>query len=410
MARTFSADELSAETGISVDRLHWLVSIGIIRHREPGRFTAGDGFRAKMIDALLESGISQDQLETAARMGSLDLGHIDDYILVEPSLRSDRTFGDFISGVGDRGALIPAIYQVLGIPQPDPMAHLPLGEEELLEEFVEAWRLAPEDQTLIRAARMVAEGTRLAAAGWPDLFDEQVSGPARERLFRGELDRFPPEVGRAAARLFRLIPKIMTWLAQRYVEQLVVAGIVEGFEKFLSTRGLAPTPSPAPPPAVVFVDLSGYTHLTEELGDETAVRASVLLRDRAEAVAVKEGGRLVKLLGDGAMLTFRDPSRAVSAAVRLVRELTDRLGVPAHAGIDAGPVIQRDLDLFGRTVNLASRIAEQAAPGEVITSSEVAGLAGDGFSFEPLSEVTLKGIDEPVTLYRVEPAERRKFP
>ena len=407
MATTFTAAELSAETGVSVDRIHWIAAIGVIRPREPERFTAADGFRAKMLDALLESGISRNQLETAARLGNLNLDHIDDYILVEPSSRSDRTFGDFVSGFGDRGALIPPVYQVFGIPQPDAGAHLPVAEEELLEEFVEAWSLAPEDQTLIRAARMVAEGTRLAANGWPELFDEQVARPGRERLLRGELDRFPPEVGMAAARLFRLVPKVMTWLTQRYVEQLVVAGIVEGFEAFLATRGLAPEPSPAPPPAVVFVDLSGYTRLTEELGDESAVRASALLQERAEAIAVEEGGRLVKLLGDGAMLSFREPSRAVSAAVRLVRELTDDLGVPAHAGINAGPVIQRDLDLFGRTVNLASRIAGQAAPGEVVASSEVAGLAGDEFRFEPLSGVTLKGIDEPVTLYRVEPGGGR---
>jgi adenylate cyclase len=408
MTRTFSAEELSTETGVSVDRLRWLVSIGINRPAEPGRFTPADGFRAKMIDALLESGISEDQLETAASVGSLDLRHIDDYILVEPSPRSDGTFADFVSALGERGVLIPAVYQVLGIPQPAPQTHLPVAEEELVREFLEAWRLAPEDQTLIRAARMAAEGTRMAAAGWPELFDEQVSGPARERLYRGELDRFPPEVGRAAARLFRLIPRLMTWLAHRYIEQLVIAGIVEGFEEFLATRGLAPAPKPALPPAVVFVDLSGYTHLTEEQGDETAVRASALLQERAEAVAVREGGRLVKLLGDGAMLSFRDPTRAVSAAVQLVRELTEDLGVAAHAGINAGPVIQRDLDLFGRTVNLASRIAGQAGAGEVIASSEVADLAGDGFRFHPLSTVTLKGIDEPVTLYRVEPAEAPK--
>jgi adenylate cyclase len=360
---------------------------------------------AKMIEALLESGMSEDQLEVAARTGNLDLRHVDNYILVEPSSRSDRTFADFISDAGDRGPMIPAIYQVLGIPQPDHRSHLPVAEEELVEEFVNAWSSAPDDQTLIRAARMVAEGTRLAASGWPELFNEQVATPARERLYRGELDRFPPEIGLAAARLFRLIPKVMTWLAQRYMEQGVVAGIVEGFEEFLSTRGLAPVPSPAPPPAVLFVDLSGYTDLTEEHGDDTAVRASALLQERAEAVAIKEGGRLVKLLGDGAMLFFRNPSRAVIAALELVRELTEDLGVSAHAGINAGPVIERDLDLFGRTVNLASRIAGQAGPGEVIASSELIDLTGDGFHFEPLPQVTLKGIHEPITLYRVESAE-----
>ena len=77
------------------------------------------------------------------------------------------------------------------------------------------------------------------------------------------------------------------------------------------------------------------------------------------------------------MLSFREPSRAVSAATELVRQLSDEVGIPAHAGISAGPVIQRDRDVFGRTVNLASRIAEQAGPGEVVASSTVVEFAGD---------------------------------
>ena len=193
-------------------------------------------------------------------------------------------------------------------------------------------------------------------------------------------------------------------MTQRYMEQLIVEGIVERFEEYLAARGLAPAPSPAPP-AVVFVDLSGYTRMTEQLGDASAVRSAVLLQERAEAAAVREGGRLVKLLGDGAMLSFREPSRAVSAATELVRQLSDEAGIPAHAGISAGPVIQRDRDVFGRTVNLASRIAEQAGPGEVVASSTVVEFAGDGFRFAPVSKVRLKGIDQPVTLYRVEPAD-----
>src|SRR5207244_8045902 len=129
---------------------------------------------------------------------------------------------------------------------------------------------------------------------------------------------------------------LMAWLIDRYVEQLIVAGIVERFEEFLASRGMARPPSPGPPPAVVFVDISGYTRLTERLGDEAAVRTSGLLQELAEATAAGEGGRLVKLLGDGAMLLFGDPSRAVSAAVRVVRQLTENEGMPAHAGIDAG--------------------------------------------------------------------------
>jgi adenylate cyclase len=409
VARTFTAEELSTESAISVDRISWMVDIGVIQRREPQQFNAGDGFRAKMIDALLEAGVSPDQIEAAVRIGSLDLSHVDRYILEEPGPRSGRTFAEFMSDAGPRGSLLPSVYKVLGIPQPGRDAHLPLAEEKLLDEFLEVWRLAPDDRTLTRAARMVAEGTRLPANGWPDLFDEQVAGAARERLLRHEIEAFPMEVSVSVGRLFHLIPRLVAWLTDRYVQQLVVAGIVENLEEFLSTRGLAPTPQPGLPPAVAFVDLSGYTRMTEELGDETAARTSEVLRERAEAVAEAEGGRVVKLLGDGAMLSFRDPTRAVAAAERLVRDLTDELGVPAHAGVAAGPIIQRDLDLFGRTVNLAARLSGQAGPGEVVVSPEVADIVGssDGFSFEQIPAARLKGFAEPVPLFRLQPAERR---
>lgn len=412
MSRTFTAEELSAQSGVPVERIRWLVDIGIIRRHEPERFTPGDRFRAKMIDALLEAGMAPEQIETAVRVGSLDLSHVDRYILLEPGPRSDRTFAKLMSDSGPRGALLPSIYKVLGIPQPDDDAHLPVTEEEMFSEFLEAWRLAPDDEALGRAARMVAEGTRLTTAGWTDLFDEQISGPARERLLRGEVQGFPKEVSESVARVFHLIPRLVEWLTDRYIEQIVVGGIVENLEEFLSSRGLAQALPSGPPPAVVFVDVSGYTRMTEKLGDETAARTSQLLRERAEAAADAEEGRLVKMLGDGAMLSFRDPTHAVSAAARLVRELTTGLGVPAHAGIAAGPVFQRDRDLFGRTVNLASRIAARAGPGEVVVSVEVADLTGsdpagsEGLRFEEVPAASLKGFDEPVRLFRLELAGR----
>jgi adenylate cyclase len=402
MARTFTAQELSEDTRVPAERIRWFVDIGLIDRRDPERFTAGDGFRAKMVDALLESGVLPDQIETAVRTGALSLRHVDAYILHEPGPRSGRTFGEFVAASGPRGAQLAGIYQVLGIPTPRDDDHLPLDEEELLAEFLAAWSVAPDERSLARAARLVAEGTRLPATGWPDLFDEQVAAPARERLVSGELDAFPQEAMEAVARQFNLIPRLMAWLTDRYVEQLVVAGIVEHLQEFLSSRGLAPAPAPGPPPAVVFVDVSGYTRMTEELGDESAARTSELLRERAEAVAEASGGRLVKLLGDGAMLSFRDPGQAVAAASRLVRELSEDVGVSAHAGVQAGPVVQRDLDLFGRTVNMASRIAAHAGPGEVLVSSEVAELVrGNGFRFEPVAPAKLKGIEEPVGLFRV---------
>jgi adenylate cyclase len=162
-----------------------------------------------------------------------------------------------------------------------------------------------------------------------------------------------------------------------------------------------PPPRPTTPPAVVFVDLSGYTRLTEERGDEVAVGFAATLQRQAEAVAASKDGRLVKLLGDGAMLHLPDAGRGVEAALDLVRALSVHTGISAHAGVHAGPVIERDRDLFGRTVNLASRIAGAARPGEVLASQAVVDAVDDSaLRFEPSESAELEGIPEPVPLFR----------
>ena len=131
----------------------------------------------------------------------------------------------------------------------------------------------------------------MATLGWADLIDEQVAGPASESVYRGEIERFPDEVREAFITLRSLQPRMMEWLIRRYLEQRIVAGIVEGLEQLLASRGMGP-PRPTPPPAVIFVDLSNYTRLTEERGDEVAVGFAATLQREAEAVAASNGGRL----------------------------------------------------------------------------------------------------------------------
>jgi len=398
--RTLSAEELSNEASVPIDRIEWLVRIGIIKPRAPGRFGAGDLFRARMITALLDAGFSQEQIEWAVDEGNLNLDHVDRYMLVDLAHRSRSSFAEFTSEIAASPSLLAAVYQVLGLPEPDPSSGIDLQEEALLEQFLRAWRLAPDDETVIRAARLLGEGTRLAVTGSMELFRDQIAAPAQERFFKERLERFPPDVSRTSTLLIRLLPRMMTWLTQRYFEQVLVAGIVSGFESILASRGLAAPPQPSPP-TVVFADVSGYTRLTDERGDEVAVRIASSLQRKAEAAATAHGGRLVKLLGDGAMLSFPDSRRGVRAALELVRTLTAETDVAAHAGAHVGPVIERDRDLFGGTVNMASRIAERAGPGEVIVSEAVVrDAADDGVGFDPVGETSLKGFVEPVPLFR----------
>jgi adenylate cyclase len=401
VSRTLTAGELAGEAGVSPERIEWLQSIGILTSPEPESFRFGDVFRVKLVNALLEGGFTSEQVEWAVSEGHLNLDRVDEYQVMEPGPRSERTFAQFMASAGPRAPLLPAVYASLGLPRPDLSAPIHIDEEERLQQFLDGWTLAPSDDTLIRAARLIAEGARMASQGWTDLIDEQVARPARERLYRGEIGRFPEEVRETFSTLLRLLPRMMEWLFQRLLEQQSFAGIVEGFEEFFATRGLGPPQQKSAPPAVVFVDLSGYTRLTEEHGDEVAVGFASTLQREAEAVAAANDGRLVKLLGDGAMLHFPDADRGLKAAMTLVRSMGVDGGLPAHAGVDAGPVIERDLDLFGRTVNLASRLAEAAGPGEVLVSKAVRDTAASPtVRFEPADATALKGIADPPALFR----------
>jgi adenylate cyclase len=154
------------------------------------------------------------------------------------------------------------------------------------------------------------------------------------------------------------------------------------------------------PPAMCFLDLTGYTRLTEERGDEAAAELAARLAGLVRRAAQEHGGTPVKWLGDGVMFYFREPGAAVLAAVEMV-EVVGRHGLPpAHVGIHAGPVIFQEGDYFGRTVNLAARIAEYARPGEVLVSQEVVDAAdGAPVSFAEIGPVELKGVPETIRLY-----------
>ena len=100
------------------------------------------------------------------------------------------------------------------------------------------------------------------------------------------------------------------------------------------------------------------------------------------------------------MFFFPDPGRGVVAAIEMSAGVTEAGLPPAHVGLHAGPVIFQDGDYYGQTVNLASRIADYARPGEVLVSQEVvAASAGAEVVFREIGPVELKGVADAVRLH-----------
>ena len=156
---------------------------------------------------------------------------------------------------------------------------------------------------------------------------------------------------------------------------------------------------------IVFTDIVGFTQLTDEHGDDLAL--SIL--ERQEALvrrALPAGARVVKELGDGLLLWFDDAREAILTTLALQRAFDDESDgdVPmwVRIGMHWGCPRARGDDIVGRDVNLAARIADLAAPGEVLCSAVTSERAGEvaGVEFEQLGPVFVRGIAEPVPLLR----------
>src|SRR3982750_3566942 len=156
---------------------------------------------------------------------------------------------------------------------------------------------------------------------------------------------------------------------------------------------------------VLFADGSGSSQLYESAGDEVAAKAIAQCMRAVREVTEAAGGELIKEIGDEAMTLFADPDSAANAATRmhLAVEALAPVGATTLAlriGFHTGPVMRRDDDLFGDTVNLASRIAGQAARGQVLMSEETAALLSPAVRSltRALYSVELKGKAESVAL------------
>ena len=153
---------------------------------------------------------------------------------------------------------------------------------------------------------------------------------------------------------------------------------------------------------VAFVDLAGFAALTEVHGDDRAVELVEEFEGFA-AAALGPRDRLVKMLGDAAMFAFADPGAALAALRRVIGTCLNAPGFPLpRAGIHHGPVVERAGDLFGRTVNLAARVADQARGGEVVVTREVAKAASDaGLEVTYVGLYRLRNLSGSVALFEV---------
>ena len=402
-------EAFAAESGATLEVVEGLVEVGVIERLPDGRYDSRDQVIASTVGAMLDAGIGLEDLAWAVgsgRFGIQSLGQI----FSEPTPRTAERYADLVTSLGDAASVLPAVYAALGIPEPEPDDHPRVDELETVLGFVRLWSsVDPSGEAHVRVARQVGDATRRIAEVWLDVWDEvaqpdpTTQGAPTVGAHARPVDPADPRqnvsIGMAA-----LGRRLVALVHERHLEATLNSRIINAIERVLRDGGRL-VARPTRPASIAFVDLAGFTTLTEDRGDEAAARVAARLAELAEASARRADGRVVKELGDGVLLRFPDTERALRAVRELVAAVIDA-GLPApHAGIAAGPVIVRDGDVFGRTVNLASRIADQAGPGEVVVEEGVVvALPRGTASFEPIGRVELKGIAEPIALWRVKGA------
>jgi class 3 adenylate cyclase len=150
---------------------------------------------------------------------------------------------------------------------------------------------------------------------------------------------------------------------------------------------------------IMFTDIVGSTELHGMLGDREAMDLVRLHDTIVRGALADHSGHEIKHTGDGFMASFHSVSHAVACGLAI----QDRLAadgpeaIRVRVGLNAGEPIDDSNQLFGLSVNLASRLCDAARPGEVLVSDVVRGLAmGKGFRFEDRGEIRIKGFEEPV--------------
>ena len=386
--------EAAERAGIRPDELRRLVELGIIGPDSEGRFTAGNLRRVGMVRSLVAAGVPLDGLGAAIRSGRFSLDFLDEPAYERFSAFSVETFADVAERTGAPVQLLMLIREAAGSPAPRPddrMRDEELPYADFIGAQVEAgFRPAAIERLLRVQGDSLRRMTETETAWW----HSEVLTPATEA------GRRPDEVlGVDFANRMSVLAE-HALVGMYHLQQMLAwtGTIIDGLETQLAAAGLHTRLEH--PPAMCFLDITGYTRLTQERGDAAAAELAERLGRLVQRSAVRHGGRPVKWLGDGVMFFFPNPGPGVVAALEMVAGVAEAGLPPAHVGLHAGPVIFQEGDYYGQTVNVASRIAEYARQGEVLVSQEVVDAAGGAdVAFREIGPVELKGVARAMRLH-----------
>ncbi len=349
--------------------------------------------RVRLLYAWSQAGFPPETIMRLVDQKALSITFLDAPALAAGRL--GRRYEDIAAEHSFPESLVERLHESIGFEPPNPNDRA--GEDDVaLLDVMELFRSVDvPDEAVLRLFAVYADAVRRLAKAEAELYEANIEERLRASgMTERELIEFGTDFGN---RVSAALERALVMVYRRHRVHAWIEHSVNHVEAALDAEGIE---SRVPqPPAICFVDLTGYTRLTEERGDRFAADVAAQLASLVKEISRRRGGSAIRWLGDGGMFHFRDPAHAVVAGLDMV-EQAPAIGLPpAHIGIHAGPVIFQDGDVYGRTVNLASRLASVAQAAEVVVSENVAQWA-DGFSYQDMGPVTLKGVRVPIRLFR----------
>jgi adenylate cyclase len=347
--------------------------------------------RRALLEWLVTEGFGDDQLRRAHRRGLLvflaaerEVGGVPKYTTTEVAQMANVD-----------PELLKALRRAHGLPLPEEdsveFTDVDLASAETARQFTE---LGLTQDQMVATTRVLGRSMATAAETMRAVALETVLEPGTTEL---ELAQ------RYAAQVHVVMPLVGPMIVQmlsQHLRNMVQSEMVGAAERL---KGQLPG---ARDQAVAFADLVGFTRLGEEIAPEDLGSVAERLFSITREV-VEPPVRLVKTIGDAVMLTAPEPDALVRTALRLVdatdTEAQQSAFPQVRVGLAYGPTVARGGDVFGRAVNLASRVTTIARAGSVLATREVRDQSRDRFAWSSAHARRLKGLPEPVPLYRARP-------
>ncbi|MCD6021786.1 MAG: adenylate/guanylate cyclase protein [Actinomycetia bacterium] len=392
---TLTEEEVAERAGTTVQRVRELAALGLLGS-DDGTMRRRDVLLARVIGELTATGIQAQDLAAALEAGELSFAHLESAGRRHP--RADTTFEQLANEIGVDFQTLEAVFIAFGLPQPR-------REERVRHEDLQGLKTLPvllgagvSEGHVLQMARVWGDSARRVAQYQAHFMHAVIEEPFRRRGLRDNeaVEAAFREVGVHAGRSGE---DLLGWLYRRHSETFTMEHQFSHVETALERAGVRPKPTPNPE-AAAFADLTGYTTLTEEAGDVAATDVALALSQLVKEMAIQHRGEVVKMLGDGVHFHFRDPHDAVRASLDIVGQVRTRGLPPAHVGVNAGPMIYEEGDYFGRTVNIAARIAAEAGADQVFVGEDLArAVEPRGFALRELGAFELKGVTRQITVY-----------